>query len=316
MKKSIIATIVAGSMILTCATGCNVWNDLILGTEPPATQTEAPKETTESSEDTSDTTEASSSEITTEASSEATTTESSESSESSESTEASSDTTASESVESGVTRGSDVTEPSDTSDTSSASGYGDIYNPILKAAYDVLTKGSGDDIPEGFTGIMEHAMYSSHADAVKEVGYKIADLTGDGVPELVIGTGYNIFALYTIKDGKAQLAVEGWGRSTEQMLTDGSFYMSGSAGAAAHIFGRYTLSSDGVTKNWIDCYFTDVKDEQSWEIGIYHNKTGEMDKTKSEELNISMEDLNSIENGYMGKVADLGLQPLSFAVER
>jgi len=310
MKKSIIATVVAGSMILTCATGCSVLNDLILGTEPPPTQTEAPKETTEYSEDTSDTTEASSSETTTEESSETTTTESSPAPESSESTEASSDTTASESVESGVTRGSDATS------ASSAAGYGDIYNPILEAAYDLLTKGPGDDVPEGFTGIMEYAMYSNQQDAVKEVGYKIADLTGDGVPELVIGTGYNIFALYTIKDGKAQLAVEGWGRSTEQMLTDGSFYMSGSAGAATHIFGRYTLSSDGVTKNWIDCYFTDVKDEQSWEIGIYHNKTGEMDKTKSDELKISMEDLNSIENGYMGKVADLGLQPLSFAVER
>ncbi|MBP5654380.1 MAG: hypothetical protein J6X33_02580 [Clostridiales bacterium] len=284
-NKKIIATVLAGSLALT-ACACNVVRDETSDTEASVSATETTTAAT----------------TTTTAAPETSATE--ETSESSD---------VSESVESGVTRGADEPE---TSETTESLTYEQIYTPILNAAYAVLTGAPGDDIPEGFTGIMEYYQYSSQSDPIKDVGYKIADITSDGVPELIIGLKYDIFAVYTIEDDRATLVIEGWGRSSEQMLNDGSFYNSGSGGASVHIFGRYTLSPDGTTKNWSDCYFTDLKDEQTWEVGIYHNKTGSMDKSVSEELPISMEDLESIEKGYMDKVTELNLQPITFAVTR
>ena len=318
MNKKLIATVVALSMVLGMGTGCNIITDL-----PSLTEETTSAAVTEPSE--SETSKASETE-TTESESKETETEpsASDSTETTDTTAATSD--ASESVESGVTRGSDETETSVTAESSETSAssedtsatsasYEEIYSGLLETAYDILTKGPEDDIPEGFTGIME--IYNNfQSEAVNNVGYRIDDVTGDGVPELIIGTNNTILALYTIKDGKEYLAIEGWMRSSEQMLSDGSFYMSGSAGAAAHIFGRYTLSSDGTTKTWSDCYFTDVKDDQTWEIGIYHNKTGDMDKEHSEELHISSEDLTSIEEGYYKKVTELNLKPIAFAVAR
>lgn len=205
------------------------------------------------------------------------------------------------------------TERPESSATSSVPGYEDIYSGILEAVHEILTKGPGDDIPEGMTGIME--LYSYYgAEALNHVGYKITDLTGDSVPELIIGSGPEILDIYTVKDGKAFLTVEGWGRSSVSILSDGKFYTSGSGGAATHIFGRFSISEDASEIIWDDYYFTDIKDEQTWQIGHYHNKTGEMDKSASEELMISDEDFTAIETGMQSKVIEISYQPVSFAV--
>ncbi|MCR4669584.1 MAG: hypothetical protein K5643_00175 [Saccharofermentans sp.] len=206
-----------------------------------------------------------------------------------------------------------ATERPESSATSSAPGYEKIYGEILEAVHEILTKGPGDDIPEGMTGILELYSYVG-AEALNQVGYKITDLTGDSVPELIIGSGPEIYALFTVKNGEAFLVTEGWGRSSVCMLSDGRFYTSGSGGAATHIFGRYSLSEDATEIIWDDYYFTDIKDEQTWEIGHYHNKTGDMDKTSSEELAISDEDFAAIETGMQSKVIEMNYQPISFAV--
>ena len=278
----IIAVVLAGSMFLAGASACNIITGIPEDTAPVTTAAPSTEETTEAT-----------TEATAESSSETTSAETSETS----------DPTVS------------VTERSDETSESSASGYNDIYTSLLVQAYELLRKGPGEvEIPAGMAGIAEIAAYSSDSDPVQLVGFKIEDITGDNVPELILGSGANVFAVYTVKDGEPVVATEGWGRSGVWMLNDGSFYTSGSGGAANYIFGRYTLSSDGTGIEWTDYYFTDLKDEENWEIGLYHNKTGEMNVASSEELTISREDFDAIDKGLQSKVVELNLQPITYGV--
>ncbi|MBO4580549.1 MAG: hypothetical protein J5715_10380 [Clostridiales bacterium] len=291
-RAKITACVLAGTMFITAASACNIVTG-IPEEQAPETTAAPVTESTESESSAEDTTEATSEDIT-----EFTTSESTETSETSDPTVS-------------------VTERSDESEETSASsaGYNDIYTGLLVQAYEIIKKGPGEaEIPDGMMGIAEIAAYSPDTDLLKNIGFKIEDITGDNVPELMIGTGVNVLAVYTVKDGEAVVATEGWDRSSVAMLNDGSFYTSGSGGAANYIFGRYTLSEDGSEKVWSDCYFTDLKDEETWEIGLYHNKTGDLDVNTSEELTISRDDFDAIDKGLQSRIVELNLQPISYGV--
>ena len=277
----IIACVLAGSMILAGASACNIVTGIPENTAPETTAAPSTEETSEAT-----------TESTTEETTEDTTTEAPETSETSDPTVS-------------------VTERSEESEETSASaaGYNDIYTGLLVQAYELIRKGPGEvDIPDGM------AAYSADMDLTQSIGYKIEDITGDNVPELIIGTGVNVLAVYTVKDGEPFVATEGWGRSGVSILNDGSFYTSGSGGASMYIFGRYNLSEDGTRIIWSDYYFTNLKDEETWELGLYHNKTGSLEASESEELTISRDDFDAIDRGLQSKIVELNLQPISYGV--
>ena len=132
--------------------------------------------------------------------------------------------------------------------------------------------------------------------ALASVGYQIKDISGDGIPELLIGSitdqdeyndyGSYIFSLYTIVDGVPQCTVEGWYRSSYRMMANGQIYYEGSSGAMYSTFGVYDISYDGTELLCQDFYFTSNTDDSYETYAMYHNTTGEWDVDSSEMLDL------------------------------
>lgn len=196
-----------------------------------------------------------------------------------------------------------------------------LYEQKLMEIRDYILQGdTAEEIPEGYTGIREMMIYEEPEVLLDQIGYLMKDLSGDGQLELLIGTPVevsedtvsNIFALYTVKDGAVQLVTEGWARSAWFLLQDGTFFNTGSNGAAYAVFGDYAISADGSKLEPKDFYFTYEKTEGNFEdIGVYHNTTGVYDKAQAELMDITPNDLWEISANYQDTAQVLGLMSLS-----
>lgn len=197
-----------------------------------------------------------------------------------------------------------------------------VYGDILDHMYQVMTSEDENyEVQDGEIGVLEVIAGMDKRDALDSVGYTIQDISGDGIPELLIGAvretdgdkawGNNIYAVYTCVDGAPALTFEGWARSSYQYIGDGDFYYYGSGGAMYSIFGTYTISEDGTSLDCNDYYFTYEKDESFEEIGFYHNNSGEWDKSVSEELDVTAEEFWKIEEDLEKQVGKIQLIPFS-----
>ena len=171
----------------------------------------------------------------------------------------------------------------------------DAYAPILENLRNILTKGlEGRDREDGEYGVMEAVQGREGSEALRSVGWLVRDLSGDGVPELVIGSveqgedgkfrGSQIYALYTLKNGKPHLTQEGTFRNAFALMDNGQFFHHGSGGAMYSIFGVFALTQDGTSLVCQDYWFTHEKNRTTWELGFYHNSSGQMDTAVSEEV--------------------------------
>ncbi len=177
---------------------------------------------------------------------------------------------------------------------SSSVNYEQIYKPVLDDFYAVI-RGRGDSYSEYVVGVVEATRFNNNVEeSMNSVGYTIQDLSGDGVPELLIGSMDNnlysmIYALYTCRNGAPMLNFVGMSRNSYVYLGEGRLLNHGSNGAAYIIFGDYKLSYDGTSLMCNDLYFTYEKDPGFSEIGFYHNASGIFDKKVSEELKVTSE---------------------------
>ncbi|MBO5610156.1 MAG: hypothetical protein J5929_07305 [Eubacterium sp.] len=191
----------------------------------------------------------------------------------------------------------EVTEEEKSEDTKPENDYEAVYAPILNEVLDAIDKGV--DGTEEFkyisTGTTEAIMFGKNEDMLKRLHYMIKDISGDGVPELLIGENASyeldgteddsyIFEGYTCKDGKPVRFLEGWARSSYQPIDEGTFHYYGSSGAMSSGYGICHISEDGTELIWDDFYFSDGTDESN--IAYYHNKTGEWDTANSEVLDM------------------------------
>lgn len=199
-----------------------------------------------------------------------------------------------------------------------------IYDAVLDRYALRLRNGIDDsEMGEGELGVWEiiGAMGEKAGDAV---GYTLFDISGDGVPELVIGDisepaangektglGSQIYACYTAVDGTPQLVFEGWGRNGFWYAGENRIFNLGSGGAMYTIFGMYALSEDGTTLECTDYYFTYELDENFEEIGFFHNTTGEWDPDVSEQLDVDEEAFWMIEEEMGQQVRNMELTPFS-----
>lgn len=201
--------------------------------------------------------------------------------------------------------------------------YAQLYSEVLNGFYDLIANSTDDsEAGDGQTGVWEAVMLTGSEEAMKNVGYVIEDISGDGVPELMIAAidtnsgekhlGREIYACYTYANGAPYLTFEGWARSSYSWIGGGSFLYSGSSGAACSYFGTYSISDDGTALVCNDNYFTYPKDD-SWEvIGFYHNTTGDGEPTDStEELTVEESEFWQIEDDLMQKVQNIALTPFS-----
>ncbi len=184
----------------------------------------------------------------------------------------------------------------------------DIYEPVFTEILDIINYGYNIDSEYDYASgsLTEHINYGGMKDPLNEVGYRLEDISGDGVPELLVGYDADylnyggesyITGIYSIKDGKPYVAYAGGTKGSCQRLDDTHFYSSLSGGVSLTVFGEFHLSNDGCDMVWDGCYFTDEKEDGS--IGFYYNKTGVIDADLSEE----MENGDEIFGEIMGDLA-------------
>jgi len=186
------------------------------------------------------------------------------------------------------------------------------YNTILDSNYELIMGGADNyEYREGTSGIGE-VITNSEESETDAIGYTFFDVNHDGVAELIIGLidrekegkyyGENIYAVYTYQD-IPYLLLEGWSRNRCFLLEDGTFYVEGSGGAMYSVLENYVLNENETCLSYKDFYFTKEKDESYEEIGFYHNTTGEMEVSVSEELD---------EDTFWNKSAEYSNRTISF----
>ena len=128
-------------------------------------------------------------------------------------------------------------------------------------------------------------------DPLEALGYAVEDLSGDGVPELVIGLlpdyGFSQYAVYTLVDGRPQAVFEDEEDSLHY-LGNGSFEYTASLPTGMGL-GTVFLSPDGAQLLWEDFYFTLDDIFGGGAVKIYHNTTGSLDPAESELTDWTME---------------------------
>ncbi len=187
-----------------------------------------------------------------------------------------------------------------------------VYQPIIDGLFAVAA-GNYDEnnIPGGGTAMLEGNGWNDNDAMLWDAGYMIRDLSGDGVPELLIGStageeydiaaGTMIYALYTVADGQAHLTLEGAYRNAYHLQKDGSIFNRGSGGAIYSVYGLFDLTQDGTALSCRNYWFTHEKDGNFEDIRCYHNKTGEMNPDVSEELSISLDEFYEKSDALAGE---------------
>ncbi len=193
-------------------------------------------------------------------------------------------------------------------ETGKAVDYDKVYDNLLEEYYYTIEYASNQsDIKEGFMGVVEVGSYLED-EALDVIGYKIEDINGDGIKELLIGQSYDeeyayvkndLYAMYTLVIDSPTLVLEGRSRNSYSLMDKGEIYNGGSNGASYRIFGTYSLGEEG---NLVcsDFNFSYERSNDYTDIGFFHNTTGEYDKNKAEEMQISEEEFGEMENS-LGK---------------
>lgn len=195
----------------------------------------------------------------------------------------------------------------------------EIYRDILDGFYTLIVTGSEDTAAalEGGEGVLEAVRAMEGENALERIGYSITDISGDGIPELLVGamednhSGKEIYAVYTCRKDIPSCTFSGWGRSGYTSMGDGRFFYQGSNGAMYAIFATYAISPDGTSLICEDYYFTYEKDESFSEIGFYHNTSGAWEKDVSEELDLSEEEFWQIQEDLAKQTKSVALTPFS-----
>lgn len=188
------------------------------------------------------------------------------------------------------------TEEETTKETEADEDYEALYAPVFSEVIDAIENGYDyeKDYPYLSEGMIEKIMYRGDEDLLQVTGYVMKDVSGDGVPELIIGCDENygetgpqsyIFSVFTITEGKPKCVFEGWSRSDYRWMGDDQFYYFGSGGVSTSLFGENHLCKDGTEIVWDDFYFTD--ENQDGGIDFYYNTTGMYDTEQAQKLDMS-----------------------------
>lgn len=200
--------------------------------------------------------------------------------------------------------------------------YMEIYRPVLDDLVELIDQGAGEEGPkDGQNGVWEAVQGLDRLRVATGTGYAMEDISGDGIPELLIcevssregllSYGSSLLAVYTCRDNAPVLTLEGWARNRYYLLEDHTILNEGSAGAMHAIWGTYSLSEDGTELKCLDYFFTHEKEEDPAIIGFFHNVTGEWDIHLSEELEITEEQFWRLREDAREKTSDVSLIPFA-----
>lgn len=197
--------------------------------------------------------------------------------------------------------------------------YLKIYKADLDKAFNLIitggTVGFGNSEWDGMYGIWEALLYRDIREGLENVGYEIRDISGDGIPELLIGetNGTQYYVIFTCANDKSVYVIGGWDRSTLSLLEGNRLFSSMSAGAAYSAFADMKLSTDGTTFEYNDFYFSDEVEDVNGEYvaKYYRNTSGEWDASVSEALDFDSEKFFSLETDMMTEQLTHSITPFS-----
>jgi len=98
---------------------------------------------------------------------------------------------------------------------------------------------------------------------LSKLGYHLADLDNNGLPELIISDGNVIYDLYTLDSGEARWVLSGGERNTYQLCEGGFLYNRGSNGASSHVENFYYLK-DGNLILKENIFFDAMSESSVW----------------------------------------------------
>jgi len=208
---------------------------------------------------------------------------------------------------------------SDTDDKDRPIDYDALYKPLIDEYYKIYSGAIDvDNLPEGGYGVMEAVGSANMTGTLPDVGYLIHDLSGDGIPELIIGTvptgeaaqhiGTMIFALYAIENGEPQFTTGSTYRLSHHVLDDGSLFYQGSGSAAHSAYGVFDLSSDGRRLTCRDYWFRFEYEGDLYDLRTWYNTVGEMDVDVSEMLDMTMDEFSAKRREFVEKEVILPLE--------
>lgn len=201
--------------------------------------------------------------------------------------------------------------------SSARTDYTQIYKPILEDFREIIISKPEMSYDHAMMAVIDATRFNTVGEALDMVGYTIMDVSGDGIPELLIGSVGDdfssvIYALYTCRNGVLPvLNFTSMYRNGYTMIGEGRFLYFGSNGAIYSIFGDYEILPDGTSLICRDFYFTYEKDPDLMEIGFYHNTSGVYNKDDSEELKISDEQFSEIFNSLKNREKKIKFTPFS-----
>lgn len=171
---------------------------------------------------------------------------------------------------------------------------------------------------EGFDGIWEAATALGD-EALNEIGYVLKDISGDDVPELLIGafekadeayTNNEIYLIYTLQGEEPEIVLYGWSRNAYSLKDDNSLFYQGSSGAAMSAFGIYHISDDEESV-CDDFYFTYPNDNDPSVIELFHNTTGIFYNKDSEKLDMTLDEFWALQEKMSKGTSEIEGTPFS-----
>ncbi len=197
--------------------------------------------------------------------------------------------------------------------------YDSIYDSVLEEYYYMIKYANNQsEVKDGFMGVVEAAQ-AFESEALHEIGYLLSDINSDGVKELLIGISdetegvyvkNDLYALYTVLNNSPRLVAEGRSRSWHSLIDGGKLFHFGSNGAAYRIFGEYSLGNEANLIP-IDFYFSYDKDGSYENIGYFHNTTAIYEMAQAEELHISQEEFEGLEDALAKRTVKLTFTPFA-----
>lgn len=198
------------------------------------------------------------------------------------------------------------------------------YGGLLSGIYDILSGGDSEFVEEcgGAFGIHEAVSLLGSEAALEQVGYAVRDITGDGVPELLIGLidegagtasfGTTILAVYTPPKAMPVCVLEGSAWNHFRLMEGGRFLQDGTGGVMNLSFGEYALSTDGRQGSFESFYFAAENPLAPNQIAVYYNTTGAFDPARSEKLDMPPEVLPHLKADLERGVRHVNLMPFGF----